>query len=274
MERDNPTERPRWLGALLVTFGTVGALMAATGEGGDRIWGLVCVAFFGGCGLVLLGPRRASRPGVFVERAEHRGGRWGLSLPLDRRRYVLRIAAAWMMAFAGLLMAVFAEELQATSSRSQSPAVLRVIGVGVAATFGGFGALGIAYMRTTPRMLLLEEGIEFEAQGGRTFVPWDAITWVGVVSLYRNQMIGVTVDDRQRIETGPVSRSFLRFNRNVAGADVTFPLDALVASPQVVVDAVRRFAGDPEERRRLGSGRVSVAELEHAGIGPGGPADG
>lgn len=216
----------------------------------------------------MIAPKSSSQPGLSVERTEHRGGRWSLVFPFDRRRYVIRVAATLTMAVAGLLMAIYAGDLAASSTARRSPVFLRVAGVFTVVTFGGFGVTALAHRRRTPRMLLLEDGIEFEAQGGgRTFVPWDAITRVSVVSLHRTELIGVTVDDRDRIETGSVVGSFRRFNRSIAGADVTFPLDAFVASPQVVVDAVRRFADDPEQRRRLGAGDVDVSELLHAGGG-------
>lgn len=271
MEQENPRdERPAWVGALMVASGAVGALLAVTAEGADRIWGLLALALFGGGGLAMIAPKDSSQPGVTVERAEHRGGRWSLSFSFDRRRYVIRVAATLTMAVAGLLMAIYADDLAASSTGRRSPVFLRVAGVFTVVTFGGFGVTALAHRRRTPRMLLLEEGIEFEAQGGgRTFVPWDAITRVSVVSLYRTEMIGVSVDDRDRIETGPVAGSFRRFNRSIAGADVTFPVDAFVAPPKVVVDAVRRFVDDPEQRRRLGTGEVNVSELLQVGGGTG-----
>jgi hypothetical protein len=269
-------ERSPWLAVLFVVFCTIGALMMLVGEGADRLWGLICFAFFGVGGVGLYVPKGANGPGVAVERVERvesGDAEWCLAFPFDGRRRTVWTLAALVMGATGAVMVLFAGDLAGVDSRT-SPIVLRVGGAACAVCFGGVGVLGLVRSGAPARMLLLESGVQFEGGGSRTFVPWDAIEWAGAASFNGNDVLGIRAGDPSRIEAGRVTKAFLRFNRKVSGMEASQPFSAFVAPPEVVLAAVSRFVERPEDRKLLSTGTIDISDLERASVTQRGPSRG
>ncbi|MDP9067958.1 MAG: hypothetical protein M3N53_06395 [Actinomycetota bacterium] len=246
--------RGPWLALGFVLFTVFGAIMAVTGEGADRIWGLITLLFFGVGGVAVYLPKGDEGPGVEVARGSYRGSeQWGLVFRIDQRRQRVRSIGSLGFAIAGGLMLVFAGEIGEEGTR-YSPVLLRVVGGLMLAFFGPLGALAVFRWRARPRVVLLEDGVLMDQGHNVTFVPWDALEDVGVISIYGNDMLGMLVGDRGQVEANVFARLLLPLNRAISRVDMAYPVDTFVADPRLVVDAMRHYLAHPEERPRLSSG--------------------
>lgn len=188
----------------------------------------------------------------------------GLFRPLLGRhrsslRHRIRSLSVIAFAVAGLLMVLFADEMGEPGSRYNA-GVLFIAGLFMLVFFGWFALASLRRFTSAPRLALLSEGVLLEGGVMPTFVPWDAIETVGVISMHNNEMLGISVHDRRRVETSRVGRLLLPLNRLLSPAEITQPIDAFVASPEVVVSTLEHYFTHPEERKLLESGKAAAVD--------------
>ncbi len=95
---------------------------------------------------------------------------------------------------------------------------------------------------------LLPEGILARAGLGESFVPWEAIEAVGVVSMYDTPMVAVRAVDPTAVEMPRWARLFARANRALADGDVYYT--SLTVPEEEVADAIADRLEHPEKRTR------------------------
>ena len=97
-------------------------------------------------------------------------------------------------------------------------------------------------LRCYPKASLRRAGVS------RTFVPWDAIEFVGIVEMYDQRMVAVRVTDPSAVESPGWARVFSRLNRSMLDADVFY---AGLSVPEAELQAaiVDRLE-HPEKRTR------------------------
>ena len=256
-----PKPRSRWLLAGFIFFTVFGLFMTLTGEGADRLWGIFTLLFFGAGGVAVYLPKGAAGGDAVGTALVSRHGRHtsGLVFPLDSRRHRVRTIASLSFGVAGLLMVVFADDMGDASTR-YDPTVLLVAGGMMSVFFGGSGLVSLRRWGAIPRLALLEEGVVLEGPIP-TFVPWDAIEMVGVISMRSNEMLGISVNDRRRVETGRIAKLLLPLNRWLSPAEISQPLDSFAAAPEVVVATVEHYFLHPEDRRLLSSGEAQPVKV-------------
>lgn len=81
-----------------------------------------------------------------------------------------------------------------------------------------------------------------------------------MISMHNNEMLGISLHDRKRVETTRIGRLLLPVNRLLSPAEITHPLDAFVARPAVVVATLEHYFTHPEERKLLQSGTAGAVD--------------
>lgn len=239
-----------------IAFVVIGLAMFFGASGGDRLWGLFAAAFFGICGIAVFTPKgKTTGPGYEATTVNHNGSvQQALAFPLDRRRVRTRVFLSLAFGLVGAGMVLFAEPLADAHFRASEIAI-RLVGLAMLLFFGGVGL--IALLRgETPSLLLLAEGVLFQAGSSRVYVPWPAIEDIGVVTMHDNDMLAVRVSDRRAVEAGPFARLLMPMNRRMAGAELSFPMDSFVADPGLVLSKLHHFLVNESARSDIALGRA------------------
>jgi hypothetical protein len=260
--------------ALMVVVGgllSVGGLMlAVTGRGAERGAGAVTALFFLACLLTapLLAPgRRHGRLRLETlrvgDRQEH-----GILVPYSGLRIAIVLVATACLALAMLGFVVFADAF--ADDPWESPWPLRLVGV-VGLVFFGLGGVLVARRGWGRkwRLLLTPSAVVIAAGGARTVVPWEAIkqvratevtTYVRGVTV-REPLVGIDLGDLEAIQTGPLERLLLPFQRRLA-ADIALPVRTLDIDPQLLYEALRYYHQHPRARAELAT-QDGLARIRH-----------
>ena len=256
--------RRAFMAVASLLFTTVGLVVVVSGEGADRIWGLISVLLFGVGGVVwFLVPRltRSVREGVRTEMVSFRGERRpALVFPFSRAKRRVALVGAAVFTAVGILFVVYASALAESGIRYRDPAWLLFVGIFCTVVFGFVTLLGLANeLSAGTSVALLPEGIL--ARGPvSSFVPWDAVADVATIEIRGTPMVAVVARDPDAVETTALGRILMLLGRKWTGVDLGFT--GLVAPLGVLEEAIREYVEHPEERARIGSS--DPAALLHA----------
>lgn len=105
---------------------------------------------------------------------------------------------------------------------------------------GGYVFLLYRFMKEPIALTVEEEGVSIIRPA--IFLPWEEITGVGVVRISGNEVVGLTVHDREalwaELEAGGMKRAYLRVN-SVFGYDLTVGSSAMDPEPAEVAAAIQ-----------------------------------
>lgn len=234
---------------ILVSAGfTAAGLLVCVFDPEARFMGAFTALFFGSCLLVFVAPifdrRREGRKHMIVS---HRGERTeALVFPVSRANTrVMGIAAAlWAIVGAGLLV-----HPSTWTEQSETAVFVRLVGAALVLLFGG-GALLLLVQerRGGGYVALLPDGILSKAGLGQSFVPWDAIDSVGILTISDNPMVAIHTSDPSAVEIPARSRVVSRLNRSLVDADVLYA--NLTAPEEELQAAIVDRLEHPEKRAR------------------------
>ena len=214
------------LALIFLGFTVVGVFLLIAGEGSDRMVGLGSILMFGFGGLAYFASTRR-RPAtalrvttvVFDGRSQR-----AVVVPVRKSKWLAMLLGALGMGAAGLVMGMFAPVF---TDSTDSPVVTQVIGYGAAAFFLLLGLRSLVSIRRgPPRLALLEAGIDMSGMAA-CFVPWDAITDVGLYEMTvrgaDQEYTGLLVSDPGLIARSRGGRLLMAGSRGLSGWDVTYP---------------------------------------------------
>ena len=239
-----------------IAFVLIGSAMALMGRGGERLWGVFAASFFGLCGLAVFVPKgKHTGPGYETTTLNHRNSvEHALAFPLDERRIRTRTLLALGFGLVGGGLALFAEPLAAADVRTRETTI-RLIGLAMLVFFGGLGLTGLL-RRQTQSLLVLADGIVFQTGSTRTFAPWSSIEGIGVVTMQDSDLLSVALSDRSAVEAGLIARLLMPFNRRIAGAELSYPMDAFVADPGLVLATLHHYLINESDRQTIALGQA------------------
>jgi hypothetical protein len=190
---------------VLALFILTGVGMAAWGNGADRAWGLMILAFFGGSAVALFAPKgRRDPPQVSTTVVHHGVAQPAVVLPIDRRRFMVRVGVSATWAGVGALLFGLADRMAEEGTR-YNPTALRWVGAALFLVFGGFAVLG-ALRGSGQRLAVLSEGLLLEAGASRVHIPWTAIQRITVSEVHDNEMLAIDFSDPEAVEMGRLAR--------------------------------------------------------------------
>ena len=246
----------RWLIVASTVFGSIGTLMMLFGEGSDRALGMMVFLFFGvGIVPVVLMTRPLQREAPIATELVERRGTFSQGLVFEYSRTKLRLATVSLASFSAgaLVMAWQADNFE--SSR-YSPTWVRAVGLITAAILGAAAVAGAVNSGRRMFLALLPQGLYLKGRWGSTFVPWDAVTDAGLLSLQGTPMLGIALRDFGAVEMGFLARLTAGINRALlrawVAADLTWPTNSLNVFPATLARAVRFYLENPEERVNIG----------------------
>ena len=265
MERLGDRLERAFLAFLVILFTVAGLALLIDGDGTDRWVGLLLVLFFGvGGSFMVLRTRLGRRmdpvhTGWVTWRAVRRPA---LVFPLVRSRILLAGIAGLGMGAAGLIMAALAGSLADPGESGDWP---RFVGVVAALLFGGMGLIQLRHGFGRGQVALTPEGVLFRGPGSY-FVPWEAITEVGLYEVRGTPILGLNVSDPSAVETS-VPRWLQKLNREMSDWDVSIPVVMVAVEPEVLDSTVRHYLREPAARAQLGT-PASEARLGSAADPP------
>lgn len=241
---DSPWKRALLVlgGLAIVALGVAGALRL---DGENRVLSVMAILPAGIAAIVagLLRPTsegstRGARNGTRRVAGRRRSG---TLVPIPRRRTVGVVVVFLALTSIGMSLALYPRAFDGHQ------AIVRTFGIVMAL---GCGALGVAEARGLFRggfgLLLSPDGLG----SGPTWIPWDAVTGVSVVSFGEADLIGVSVVNLSLVETSAVASHFSPMNRR-HGADLMLPLDPLDVDGDLLMAALERLVVRPEDRPLL-----------------------
>jgi hypothetical protein len=234
------------LAAIGAGFTLIGLLLIVVGpDAENRLLGLTCVLFFGLGGLAHFGGPLLTRRGPGTVRAEHVTTSAGLEaafvFPTPASKRLTMLLAAGGMAAASVILI---------------PLGAGWIGILGTVVFGGCFLLMLLTMRRAQQLVLTPTRVLADAGAGTVEVPWEA---VGDVRLYELPAGRTTVDMLGVDATDPGAVVWTRggwlgrVNQRFTPYDLTVGADTFAGSGEEVVEAIRRYRDDPEQRRYIGS---------------------
>lgn len=228
-----------------VLFTLMGFLILSS----DRNVGIVTIALFGSCAVVLgatvFRKRRHSR---FQETHVEVAG--GVPIRESRMRYVA--LGAWMTVL-GLLMWYFGDTY---------PALFRWLSLAVAAA--GVAVLGAIALGRLPSGFLQfdPDGLTVADRTARVAIPWQNVMETGEAELHGNPMLLIVLADMAGIRIDPPDAT-PRVYKTMAQTQAMYGSHFAIMTSYYGIDlpvlaaAVRRYAGDPGSRAQLGTAQIS-----------------
>ena len=237
---------------IFLIFTGFGMVMVVTGDGQDRILGLICVLLFGLGGVAyFMSKVKRGDLALRVETLTWEGAPVrALVVPMRKARWVTTMVAVLGMGIALVLMGVNAT---AFKDPGESALFIQVVGYGGGAFFllVGLGHL-LGIRKGPPRLALLESGIDLTG-AAEAFVPWDVIAEVGrydlVVRGSTQRFAGVRVADRAAIRKPAFTRVLMTGGRAMSGWDLTYAEAMFDLTADQLAELISAFHQRPELRR-------------------------
>ena len=249
--------------ALFGAFTLIGLAMALFGQGSDRLMGVATALFFGVGGaawFVITAP-----PGRVPGFRPGRVGRFGSirsAFVVDYARGSAVIGGVALLAMAAATVLLFIVSLG-----DGAGIVERALFLGAGVLFAAFGIFGLMTARVGSRLALTRDGVHLLSAAGEVFVPWDAITEIGEVSVHDNPFLALRVRSPDDIRMGQLQRLAHSVQRSMMGVDVTVPLRPLLVEPAELTTALERYVTVPEARVAVGSAE-ELATIRQTGPYP------
>jgi len=184
----------------------------------------------------------------------------GVAMPavvVDGSRGKLRVMRGALVLFAavGVLMAVAPGAIADPGEDGRA----RLIGIVCATVFGTVLVISL-FTSGRFRLVLVQEGLRWEAGASPASVAWDDVAGVSLTSMSGTHFLGVDLVSPDALKTTSTQRRIARFSRPIAGADVSIALETFPVDPERLVDTIAAYADEPDLRREIGTER-SLARL-------------
>lgn len=244
----------------LATFAGIGAVMAATEGGANRLLGAAMALLALSFGIVIFGTRyvRAqtddTADDVAVRTIEYRDqSRRGLVVRQSREQSAFALVGVVGLAVPCGLFALRADALAGLSGLSVygNPLVVRTIGFVGLAFCSVMIVVTLSALRGRSALVLLVDGVLFPSPFGTVYVPWTALAGVETVTRHGAPQFGISVSDRAAIEWPWWAALTGRFTRFARGYDLVLPADGFAASAERVERVFRFLLDHPDERAQV-----------------------
>jgi hypothetical protein len=238
----------------------VGFVMAFGSDGEDRVPGVGVLAF--GIALASAAPafRTWARRGEVAGEAVARAGsvEAAIVFPYSRTKALALAVGATAFALASAAIAFGAEAF--ADDPADSTWLYRVVGAVGTVVFGAMAALWIRSLRRRPSVSITRSGIQIDAGGNRTFVPWEIVADVRAFEIGAHTgggratepLIGIDVSARERVEAPAWARLLMPLNRRFGG-DISIAVRTLDVDPSLLYWTLRRYFADPPARAAIGT---------------------
>lgn len=255
---------------IFVAFTAFGLFLLIAGEGVDRMLGLMGLLMFGfGGAAYFASTRRREATALRVTTVTFDGRtERAVVVPVRKSKWLATLVGTLGMGAGALVMGIFAP---AFTDPGESPLFTQVVGYGTGAMFLLLGLRNLVGIRRgPPRLALLQDGIDMSGMAA-CFVPWDAVTAVGVYEMNvrggRQDFTGLQVSDPARIVRSRGSRLLMAGSRGLSGWDVTYPASLFDVTADELATLVAAFHQHPGLRAvaaSLPDGHLSFEEFAAA----------